>query len=104
MPKKFDKCLEKVKDSRYQRVSTILKNEYGFNTNPYAVHAIGRHNISLPIVNTKSMSSEILFPKEQEMYSRLRFKEHYSKEKALRKINEYRASIGRVMLDLSKFI
>jgi hypothetical protein len=79
MPKKFDKCVEKV------------KNEYGFNTNSYAVC-------------TKSMSSEILFPKEQEMYSRLRFKEHYSKEKALKKINEYRVSIGRVMLDLSKFI
>jgi hypothetical protein len=79
MPKKLDMCVEKV------------KSEYGFDVNPYAVC-------------TKSMSSEILFPKEQEMYSRLRFKEHYSKEKALKKINEYRKTIGRVMLDLSKFI
>lgn len=77
MPKKFDRCVEQIKN-----VDVVI--------NPYAVC-------------TKSMTDEILFPKEQEMYSRLRFKEHYSKEKALKKINEYRKSIGRMLLDLTKF-
>lgn len=77
MPKKLERCVEQVSNQ-----NNVI--------NPYAVC-------------TQNLSSEILFPKEQNMYSQLR-KEKYSKVKALNKINEYRKKIGRVMLDLSKFI